>query len=67
MEADKVMSLSKQLEDSCTEKNIAVAEISLLKQQLEEMEMAFRHEITELKETHLLEIENISNEVILKI
>jgi predicted TIM-barrel enzyme len=38
-----------------------MAEIGLLKQQLEEMEQAFRQEITELRETHQLELDTISN------
>ena len=53
-------SLSKQLEDSCKERNVAVSEINLLKQQLEEMEQAFRQEISNLKEEHQLEIETNS-------
>ena len=53
-------SLSKQLEDSCKERNVAVTEINLLKQQLDEMEQAFRQEISNLKVEHQLEIETNS-------
>jgi len=60
IEVEKVSSLSQQLENSCKERNVAVTEINLLKQQLEEMEQAFRQEISNLKEEHQLEIETNS-------